>query len=155
MTIRGMQRVRQAGYSKDLRFFQLETLRIYGIRGMWIVFVQIRIRDLLTVSHLQLDGTWRVRNRFCNERREWESTEKYIYIYIYSSKQTKEDERAVQEGNFEYERLSTLQKRIEELDTMMNRDYSCRVWRVQMRKKIRMIQWQSQWVLYVLSLDDK
>ena len=46
----------------------------------------------------------------------------YIYIYIYCSKQTKVVERAVQEGNFEYERLSTLQKRVEELDTMMNRD---------------------------------
>ena len=46
-------------------------------------FVQISIRDLLTVSHLQLDGKWRVCNPFCNERREWESTGIYIYIYIY------------------------------------------------------------------------
>ena len=34
MTICGMQRVRKAKYLKDLRVFQLKTLRIYGIRGM-------------------------------------------------------------------------------------------------------------------------
>ena len=30
---------------EGLKGFQLETLRVYGIRGMWIIFVQISIRD--------------------------------------------------------------------------------------------------------------
>ena len=55
MTIRGMQRVRQAEYLKDLR------VSVKDFENLWYSwnvnrFVQISIRDLLTISHLQLDG---------------------------------------------------------------------------------------------------
>ena len=79
----------------------------------------LTVKNPLTISHLQLDGTWSVRNRFCNKRRECESTEKYIYIHISASRQ---EEWAVLKGKFEDKRLTTLQKIIEELDTIMNRD---------------------------------
>ena len=79
--------------SEDLKFF----FSVRDFENLWhswnvnqSAFKTLRVltvKNLLTISHLQLDGTWSIRNRFCNKRRECESTEKYIYTYC--SKQTR------------------------------------------------------------------